>query len=584
MIRLLLVLALLASGPAAAQASAGAVEVRVGLLGFRGAERAVSDWEPTLRHLEAALPGHVFSGVVFDLPGMGAAVAAGEVAFVITNPGHYAELEAAHGVTRIATVETVADDRGGGPKPAAAIGSAVVVRAAREDLRTFADLKGRRIAAVLPQAFGGFRVAWRELAAAGVDPFADAEMRFLGFPMEGIVAAVASGEADAGIVRTCLLEQMAAEGAIRLDDFRVLAPRDTGTLPCRSSTPLYPDWPFAKLAATPDALAKQVGMALLSMPASAGHAWTVPVDYQPVHELFRALKIGPYAALAERSFAQMLRDYWPWLALAGLGLGWWVVHAARVEVLVRRRTEELRAAHAEARRARQDQEHAARLALLGEMASSLAHEINQPLAAIANYANGCERRIRAGADPAGVAEGVRLIAGQAERAAAIIKRVRSFVGKRTGEVAPLDLSETVRAALDLFRDAGARRDMVLDTSLAPDLPAARGDRLQLELVVLNLLQNAADATAGQPHRHLSVTTRAVPDGLEVAVADNGPGLAPEARHRLFEPFFTTKPHGMGLGLSLSRSILEAHGGRLWVEDAPGGGACFRFILPGPPPP
>lgn len=556
------------------------IEVRVGLLGYRGAERAVSEWDATLRHLSDSLPGHRFVGVPHDLPGLYQAVAAGAVDFVITNPGHYVELEAAHGVTRIATVETV-----GGPSPSAAVGSALVVRADREDLQTLSDLRGQRLGAVLPEAFGGFRVAWRELAAAGIAPHEDTALRFLGFPMEGIVAALDAGEVDSGILRACLLEQMAAEGRLRLEDYRVLGSGPGGAraadgLHCLTSTRLYPDWPFAKLAATPDVLAKQVGMALLAMPASAGHAWTVPVDYQPVHELFRDLAIGPYEALDRRTVLEVLRPYWPWFALAALALLWWVVHATRVEVLVRRRTEELRAAHAEARRQRQEKEHAARLALLGEMASSLAHEINQPLAAIANYANGCERRIAAGADPQGVAEGVRLIAGQAERAAAIIKRVRSFVAKRGSEVAPLDVAQAVHTAVDLFRDAGARRDMALSVAIAPNLPRVRGDRLQLELVILNLLQNAADATAGKSERLLRVTAGVDETGaIMVAVSDNGVGLPADLRDRLFEPFFTTKPQGMGLGLSLSRSIVEAHGGRLWAEDLPCGGARFRFTLP-----
>src|SRR5690606_38910972 len=140
--------------------------------------------------------------------------------------------------------------------------------------------------------------------------------------------------------RACLLEHLAAEGRLRRDDFRVLEGRPlTGPASlgqeCSASTRLYPDWPFAKLAGTSDVLAKQVGMALLAMPVEGGHAWTVPVDYQPVHELYRDLMIGPYAALAQRSLPQILRDIWPWLALGALALAWWVVHVARVEVLVR---------------------------------------------------------------------------------------------------------------------------------------------------------------------------------------------------------------------------------------------------------
>ncbi|HSV30076.1 MAG TPA: PhnD/SsuA/transferrin family substrate-binding protein, partial [Candidatus Omnitrophota bacterium] len=532
-------------------------------------------WQPTIRHLNAALPQYVFRAVPLDIPGLTRAVEAGEVAFAVTNPGHYVELEARHRATRIATAEIV-----GGPSPAAALGAAIVVRADRADLRTIDDLRGRRIAAVLPEAFGGFRLAWREMAARGIDPFRDATMAFLGFPIEGIVEAVARGDADAGVVRACLLEKLAEEGRVHLADFNVLPPPDDGGLGCRHSTRLYPDWPFAKQSATPDALAKQVGVALLSMPPEAGHAWTVPVDYQPVHELFHDLKIGPYDYLARRTLADTLRDYWPWLVAGGMAAVWWVAHVVRVEYLVRRRTEELKSAHREARRQREELEHGARLALLGEMASSIAHEINQPLAAIANYASGCQRRLEAGTDADGVTEGLRMIAGQAERAAGIVKRIRAFVRKQGPEATALDLNDVVLDAVDLFRGVAARRGVTVETALAPTLPRVAADRLQVEQVLLNLLQNAADAMAGGDRRRVEVATAAAESGMvEVAVTDSGPGLAPEMRDRLFEPFFTTKPDGVGLGLSLSRSIVEAHGGRLRAEDGPDCGARFRFTLP-----
>lgn len=554
--------------------AAEAADIRVGVLAYRGAERAAEEWQPTLAHLNAALPEHSFNAVPLDIPGLTRAVEAGEVDFVVTNPGHYVELEARHRATRIATFETE-----GGPPPSAAIGSAVVVRTDRGDIGGLADLKGRRIAAVLPEAFGGFRLAWREMAALGLNPFVDARLLFLGFPIEGVVQAVARGEADAGIVRACLLERLAEEGRIGTGDFRVLDPKPIGALGCASSTRLYPDWPFAKHAATPEALAKRVGMALLAMPPRDGHAWTVPVDYQPVHDLFRELKIGPYEYLARRTLSEMLRDHWPWLVGAGMAVAWWLVHVVRVEHLVRRRTDELKAAHAEARLQREEMEHGARLALLGEMASSIAHEINQPLAAIANYAGGCERRLVANIDPEGVAEGLRMISGQAERAAGIVKRIRAFVRKQKPEPARLDLNEVVREALDLFRGIAARRGVAVETRLADRPPQVLADRIQLEQVLLNLLQNAVDAMAGAESRRLTVSSTAEGGLVEIGVADTGPGLNAETHGRLFEPFFTTKPDGLGLGLSLSRSIVEAHGGRLQAEDAPGGGAIFRFTLP-----
>lgn len=551
-----------------------APELRIGVLAFRGAERAEDEWVPTIRHLSAQLPDYRVHTVPLDLPGMAQAVRDRAVDFVITNPGNYIELEAAHGVTRIASLSASAE-----ALPARTVASAVVVRADRKHLHHLADLHGTRLAAVAPEAFGGFRVAWREMAEQGVDPFTDtARLDFLGFPIEKVLDAVASGQADAGIVRVCLLEQMATEGKLKAEDFRVLDGRIPPGGGCLTSTRSYPDWPFAKLAHTPDPLAKRVAVALLTMPAAGGNAWTVPVDYQPVHELFRALKIGPYDYLRHRSVAQMARDYWPYLTIAALGVLWWVIHVARVEVLVRRRTEELRAAHEEARRRRDEMEHGARLALLGEMASSLAHEINQPLAAIANYANGCQRRISAGTDPEGVAEGVGLIAGQAERAAAIVKRMRAFVRKRAPEPQVMDVNDPVAEALGLFQATAARRGITVTATLAPALPPVRADRVQTEQVVLNLLQNAADAMAGRERRSLSVGTSLAGGRVQVSVADSGPGLSADALAHLFEPFFTTKADGLGLGLSLSRSFIEALGGRLWAESGPDG-ARFHFTLP-----
>lgn len=549
-------------------------ELRIGILAFRGAERAEAEWEPTLRHLGANLPEYALRAVPLDLDGLAGAVRDETVDFVITNPGHYVELEAADGIIRIASLAASAET-----VTARNVASAVVVRASRTDLRRLADLRGTRLAAVAPEAFGGFRVAWREMAEIGIDPFDDTiGVDFLGFPIERVVEAVASGAADAGIVRACLLEQMAAEGKLRAEDFRVLDGRIPPGGSCLTSTRSYPDWPFAKLAHTPDALAKRVAVALLTMPVRDGHAWTVPVDYQPVHELFRALKIGPYEYLRHRSLGQMARDYWPFLAFAALAALWWLIHVARVEVLVRRRTEELKAAHEEARRRRDEMEHGARLALLGEMASSLAHEINQPLAAIANYASGCQRRLTAHTDPEGVVEGIGQIATQAERAAGIVRRMRAFVRKRVPEPHILDLNDPVREALGLFQAIAARRGVTVSALLADGLGMVRADRVQMEQVVLNLLQNAADAMAGRDDRRITVSTWGDAERVRVSVADSGPGLSAEALAHLFEPFFTTKPEGLGLGLSLSRGFVEAHGGRLWAESGPDG-ACFHFTLP-----
>lgn len=557
---------------------AGAKEqVRIGVLSFRGAERAASDWASTFKHLGTALPQYSFHVVPGDLDSLTADVVNDRLEFIITNPGHYIELEEGYGAARIATVETL-----GGPPPFAAVGTTIFTRAARTDMVDLHDLRGKRLVTAAAETFG-FRQVWREMLKEGVDPFSDlASLSFQGFPVDKTIEAVRSGNADAGVVRACVIEKMIAEGQVSPGEFRFVSAHSEPALGCQVSTRLYPDWPFVKLSHTSAALAKQVVQALLSMPPDVERQnWTVPVDYHSVLELYQDLKIGPYKDLRHRSLAHLLWEYRYWLALLVLALVWWVIHVLRVQYLVRKRTEELHEANKEARLHREELEHASRLSLVGEMASSLAHEINQPLAAIANYARGCERRIQQGGDLDGVLHGVQQIAKQAERGGEIVRYMRSFVRKRQPVLHRIDPGVVINDALALFVPLVARSGVVIKLVPFEPLPEVDADKLQLEEVLLNLLQNAVDATEGMPQRLVSVRATSANDVVEVTVADTGAGLDEVAMSRLFDTFYTTKSQGLGLGLSLSRSIIEAHGGRLWAENLPEGGALFHFTLPLP---
>jgi two-component system sensor kinase FixL len=226
--------------------------------------------------------------------------------------------------------------------------------------------------------------------------------------------------------------------------------------------------------------------------------------------------------------------------------------------------------------------HVTRLSTMGHIASALAHEINQPLTAIMNYVQAGKHLLTDGdADwRVKTRDVMSKAAAQAERAGGIIRNLRSFLKKRepeiTRESANRLVAEANALALAGASDAGVRT--VLD--LAPGLPDVAVDRLQIQQVVINLVRNAIDAMAASPRRELSIRTRPAPDGgVEVAVIDSGTGLALEVEGRLFEPFVTTKADGMGVGLSICRTIVEVHGGRLWHEANPGGGAVFAFTLP-----
>lgn len=224
--------------------------------------------------------------------------------------------------------------------------------------------------------------------------------------------------------------------------------------------------------------------------------------------------------------------------------------------------------------------HVSRLTALGEMASALAHELNQPLSAIANYVKGSERLLAAEPpDKAKIGGALSSAAEQALRAGDIIRRLRDFVGKGEGErrieSLPKLLEEVGALAMIGANEHGVR--MRIEIAGGVDLVLA--DKVQVQQVVLNLMRNAIDAMESSPVRDLLVAARPADDGqVEVTVSDTGPGIAPEIAQHLFQPFMTTKATGMGIGLSISRTIVESHGGHIWAEPGPDGGTRFHFTL------
>ena len=241
----------------------------------------------------------------------------------------------------------------------------------------------------------------------------------------------------------------------------------------------------------------------------------------------------------------------------------------------------LKRAEATARQHQADLAHVLRLSTMGEMASGLAHEINQPLGAIANYATGCVRRLRTGTvDGAGVLPIVEEIAAEALRAGEIIRRLRDLVRKDNSRQAPADLNHLVRESVRLIEPEARARGVKLRMELAPTLPEISCNDIQIEQVLLNLLLNGVDAVeaADNGKRLLAVQTVLSGDTVQVAVSDSGVGL-PDPPADVFAPFYSTKASGLGMGLSISRSIIEAHGGRLWGVRNDDCGSTFRFTLP-----
>ena len=225
--------------------------------------------------------------------------------------------------------------------------------------------------------------------------------------------------------------------------------------------------------------------------------------------------------------------------------------------------------------------HMARFTALGEMASTLAHELNQPLTAVASYLNGAKRLIDGGkpADLPMARGAIESAARQALRAGQIIHRLREFVARGESDRQQEDMRPLIEEASALALVGAREVGIRFSLDVAKNLPPVLADKVQIQQVVLNLMRNAIEAMAECPARELAVSIFPAADGLvQVDVADTGTGIAPEIAAQLFQPFVTSKPHGMGVGLSISRTIVEAHGGRLWAEARPGGGTVFHMTV------
>lgn len=759
--------------------------IRIGVLAHRGHAQALRRWSPTAAYLSSKITGHRFEIVPFDLSGLRHATRNGDIQFTLTNPGHYVDLEARFGISRIATLQTRE-----GTQIRVRYGAVIVTRADNDAIHNLEDLQGKSFMAVSAEAFGGFQMAWRELADHGIDPFDDlSELRFAGFPQDKIVFAVENATVDAATVRAETFARMVEAGVIDASEFRILNRQRHTDSPFPVSTRLYPEWPFATLKDTPRQLALRVTQALLSMPdghpaalAARSAGWTIPLDYSPVTELMRSLKIGPYAILRETSLWALMKRYAYWFIGAGIALiglltlNGYVTrtnHRLReternlrfeirqretsqaalaryrdtLEEQVMARTHDLRltnqaleksrvalrklvqitsapeldhqqrlkqlletgrkyfdldvavlagiegnehrvcttsgdpalvpeasgplnqrcAAHlvghlgepldipdvgdyaaadsacrkqgwqsylgvgvmlegrihctlefagTKARRSRlsrwdhellkvmaqwiadelerqmafeaqrrHETEFArvSRMSTIGEMAASLAHELNQPLTGTINYSNGCLRMLKEPCpDTLKLTEGLKHAVEGATLAADILRHIRQFVQKGDERYGRVDLNQAVRNVTALISHEIQRHQVELVFDLDERIQGVDGNLIQIEQVILNFIRNSIEAMdrVDKQRRKLTLKTQTVPSGMiRLAVIDSGEGVPEEALPMIFDAFFSTKSEGMGIGLSISRSIVESHQGRISARALKNGGAEFAFELP-----
>ncbi len=682
-------------------------QVKIGVLSHRGDETTLRHWTPTADYLSQYLDEYQFVIVPLDFEEIDGAVANQKVDFLLVNPGIYVTMEVRHRISRIATMNNLANG-----EPINQFGGVIFTSVDNSAIMTLEDLRGRSLMAVDETSLGGFQMAWRELKQAGINPQKDLNLRFEGIH-DDVVEAVVSGNVDVGTVRTGILESMADDGRIDLKQVRVIHSKETVDFPFLHSTTLYPEWPFSKLQHTPNELAQRVAIALLSMShfdvaAQWGdyYGWTIPLEYQPVHELLRDLLLPPYDQVGRFTLTDVVSRYFGWIlvisiliitlssmtiyiyrlhrkleeskhlleqqhvqildsvadGIYGVDLqgnstfinramesltGWQshevigrnqheMLHHTRHDgsphppeecpvfrtfiesrarfveddlfwrkdgssfpveyssnpitneagktvgsVVVFRDISEKKRLQEESRQYQTELAHVARLSTMGEMASGLAHELNQPLTAIATNADACVRLIESGQPQSKVVDALEKISRQARHAGEIIRHLRQLVRKQEPEFKSLDINKLIKDVLLLIRSEINRADINVTFKLDTDLPRVRAQHIHIDQVLLNLIRNALEAMVGQDtNKRIIITTSLTEDKMvRVSIADHGPGLSADVREKLFVPFTTTKEKGMGIGLSLSQGIIQTHRGSLELDYSGCDGTSFSFTLP-----
>ncbi|HEM7575268.1 sensor histidine kinase [Serratia marcescens] len=558
--------------------AAQAGEWSIGVLAMRGDAATARDWQPLIDSLNGSVGGERFRLQPLDLAQMREAVNRGSVQFVVTNPAQFVQLNSRYHLRWLASLRAANGDRATGN----IIGSVILVRR-DSGITTPQALMGKTVGAIDPQAFGGYLTGYKALSDAGMRPDRDFHLRFTGFPADALLYLLRERAIQAAIVPVCLLEKMNREGLINPADFRPLLQRPT-SVPCVSSTPLYPNWSFAALPGLDNSLVDAVARALLTAPPQSPFQWGAPVSTSEVEALLRAVNQHPEQRRLWLDIKSWLIQHQTAAGLSLAVLALLIVNHIWIALLVRRRGRQLLHAGEQLRRQEQALENARQLNVLGEMASGFAHELNQPLAAIRLYAQGCLiqlRKTNAGHPLLGPLENIDR---QAQRGGETIHNLRQWV-QPTAEAIdqtrwrPAAVSETAERVWTLLRLTQRYPDLKLFNNVAPSLTLTLPPAL-LEQLLANLLLNAAQAGANAVWLSAVQSERAI----ELHLQDNAGGMTTAGLEQAFRPFNTTKAGGMGLGLAICRRLARYGGGEIRLANRPApdsrNGLCItlHFIL------
>ncbi len=538
---------------------AGAAQWTIGVLALRGPNFTQLHWQPLVDTLNQSIPGERFILKPLNLEEMKEAISNRKIDFLLTNPAQFIQLDNRYHLRWLLSLRSDVEPNS---TTRNVIGSLILVRS-DSDIHDANQLIGKKVGAISTDAFGGYLLGYKVLRDLGYDAEKDFRMQFLGFPADALLYALRDKSLTAAIVPVCLLENMDSEGLIDKHQFRPLIQKESA-LPCLTSTELYPNWSFAALSEVPDNLVDKVTKVLLSGDAPSMR-WGAPASITQVENLLRDVNQHPQQREIWQDIVSWTIQHQITIGIIALVFVLLGINHVWIAFLVRRRSQQLEVAHNRLRQQETNLQKAQRLNILGEMASGFAHELNQPLSAIRNYAQGSILRLKKESESHPLLGAISKIDEQAQRGADIIQNLRLWAGK-PGQESPLTLrqhsvKQTINHIWQLLQVEQHFPMARLQLPDSPDVHLLLPDTL-LDQLLSNLISNSLQAGANT----LTFSFHFAENRFLLVLQDDAGGMPDEQLSQGITPFATTKPEGLGLGLVICQRLIQSQGGDIHIEN------------------
>ncbi|MDA7817079.1 sensor histidine kinase [Sulfurimonas sp.] len=560
--------------------------IKIGVLAKRSAEVSYKRWNDTAEYLTNKIEDKKFVIVPVQFDDVNQAVQDKEFSFILTNSGMYVDLEYKYAVQRITTLQNkhisgiVQKEFGG------VLITHIKNRDKYNDLDSIVDTT---IAAVNKKSFGGWQMLWRELVEHGIDIESDIKSIDFKGSHDKVVYSVLSGEYDLGTVRTDTIERMAKEGKIDLKKIHVVNQKKYDDFPFYVSTKLYPEWPMAKLKDTPDQLSKEVSIALMNMRSDSKAAisasvigWTIPLNYQPIHECFKILEIAPYFQKIE--FMDVIEKYWAWI-LFYLFMG---VNGIAMLIYQVRITKNLKMAQEELVQTE-------KMASLGRLVAGVAHEINTPIGVGVTAASHLHKETK-NFEKNYKAENItktsfedfidvslqssEMILANLDRAAKMIHNFKQIsVDQSSDEVREFDIKEYIDSVISSLKPVLKTTSHNIEVLCESDFVIESNPGV-LSQIFSNLIMNSViHGFDNISNGNIQIEVVKKSQGIQIIYTDDGKGMSKENLKKIFDPFFTTKRSqgGSGLGTHIIFNLItQKLFGTITAQSEEGNG--LKYII------